>query len=290
MDNVTQTAVNQDTQTGQSDFVDVPNIGDLDSFGNYLDDPMASDDGSALGNPAPSQASDDNVDNWEIRARYFQSERDKALNEINQLRQELEQLKSGLYANPQASNVYAGSEPDVQEPVLEKPVKPEKPANFSEQEAISDPTSESARYLEDLARYQEELAEYIEKKESLREQQELRERQLREQMAAQQQFIAETYREVQAKFGMSPQEALDFIQFANSPESVRLDHLVGYYKYVKSRMGKQGAPPAPQTKQPNTTPPVPGVAGGGQPNAPVGTADSFLNDLQKGGRNLFETY
>lgn len=288
MDNATQTTVGQDTQVGQNDFADVPNIGDLESFGNFLDDPMASGDGSASGNPAPSQASDDNMDNWEVRARYFQSERDKALNQINELRQELEQLK--IQAGTQGPNLNTGAEENPNEPVLEKPAKPQKPANFSEQEAISDPTSESAKYLEELARYQEELAEYIEKKESLREQEELRERQMREQLAAQQQFIASTYREVQAKFGMSPQEALDFIQFANSPESVSLDHLVGYYKYVKNKMGKQGNPPTPQTKQTNTTPPVPGVAGGGQPNAPVGTAESFLNDLQKGSRNLFETY
>lgn len=57
-------------------------------------------------------------------------------------------------------------EPEVNQPVqqqrvpLAPPVKPQRPANYDYAEALSDPTSESARYLAAIERYREEKDAY----------------------------------------------------------------------------------------------------------------------------------
>lgn len=192
-------------------------------------------------NPQPVE------DNWEIRARYYQSEYDKTKAYLP--------LVQYIQENPQVLDVIEkhlgeASKPEPSAPAITMPQKPVRPADFNAGDAYNDITSTSAKYLEELAVYQEKMAEYIDSKEQARlaaiqeaEAQSAAERAQREQ-------IATIKAQVKQKFTASDVEINEFLAEMSKPESISLDNLWALYQYKKGKLQPSAPVTAPKFKQP----------------------------------------
>jgi hypothetical protein len=85
-----------------------------------------------------------NPGNEEVRYQYWQSQADKLRNERDQLQTQFNTLAAQPQVQQQQEEPEAAPEPEFPAP----PEKPQKPYNFSMDEALSDPSSESARFVQ----------------------------------------------------------------------------------------------------------------------------------------------
>lgn len=156
----------------------------------------------------------DNVDAKEddSQFQYWQSQADKTKAEMEALKAQVEVLTSKS-AKPQQ---------ETKEPTLVKPTKPVKPADYDYSEALADPDSSSASYMQAKESYLEEMSDFIMKKDEVRDEQMTKAKE--EQFARQQH--QETLTELQTKYNYTPQQANDFVSQMSSPESLSLDNLV----------------------------------------------------------------
>ena len=156
--------------------------------------------------------------------QYWQSQADKKQAEIDELKGQVSDLIQVVKspASAEANTVGANKET----PSVEKPVKPSKPADFNHSEALADPDSSSAKYLEKQSMYMEEMAEYTT---TLEEQRISSMRQLEAQTKKQAQE-AQLVSDLQRNFGYDQQEADDFLVKMTSPESMSLENLVKLHK------------------------------------------------------------
>ncbi len=174
----------------------------------------------------------DNVDAKEddSQFQYWQSQADKTKAEMEALKAQVEVLTSKS-AKPQQ---------EIKEPTLVKPTKPVKPADYDYSEALADPDSSSASYMQAKESYLEEMSDFIMKKDEVRDEQMTKAKE--EQFARQQH--QETLTELQTKYNYTPQQANDFVSQMSSPESLSLDNLV---KLHQMNMGN-----TPQAEQVST--------------------------------------
>lgn len=174
----------------------------------------------------------DNVDAKEddSQFQYWQSQADKTKAEMEALKAQVEVLTSKS-AKPQQ---------ETKEPTLVKPTKPVKPADYDYSEALADPDSSSASYMQAKESYLEEMSDFIMKKDEVRDEQMTKAKE--EQFARQQH--QETLTELQTKYNYTPQQANDFVSQMSSPESLSLDNLV---KLHQMNMGN-----TPQAEQVST--------------------------------------
>ena len=86
--------------------------------------------------------------------QYWQSQADKRQAEVDMLKSQMADVMSKV-GQPAAAPVVE------KETVLEKPVKPSKPADFDRSEALTDPDSTSAKYLAKQESYLEAMSEYV---------------------------------------------------------------------------------------------------------------------------------
>lgn len=174
----------------------------------------------------------DNVDAKEddSQFQYWQSQADKTKAEMEALKAQVEVLTSKS-AKPQQ---------ETKEPTLVKPTKPVKPADYDYSEALADPDSSSASYMQAKESYLEEMSDFIMKKDEVRDEQMTKAKE--EQFARQQH--QETLTELQTKYNYTPQQANDFVSQMSSPESLSLDNLV---KLHQMNMGN-----TPQAEQIST--------------------------------------
>lgn len=174
----------------------------------------------------------DNVDAKEddSQFQYWQSQADKTKAEMEALKAQVEVLTSKS-AKPQQ---------ETKEPTLVKPTKPVKPGDYDYSEALADPDSSSASYMQAKESYLEEMSDFIMKKDEVRDEQMTKAKE--EQFARQQH--QETLTELQTKYNYTPQQANDFVSQMSSPESLSLDNLV---KLHQMNMGN-----TPQAEQIST--------------------------------------
>lgn len=191
--------------------------------------------------------------NDEKRFEYWQSQAAKKENELEALRAQVQATPE-----PTAPAAQVPAEASQVEEFPAPPVKPGKPVGFSREEAWSDPSSESARYLDEVESWQDTMAEYN----GLKHQYELaimqdkfdsieaekaraaEAQEAQRQQARQAQEIGEY---VTGHHGMSQEEAADFMRTMAQPDSVSMDNLVALY-----RMQKGGVPAEP-VAQPSPT-------------------------------------
>ena len=213
------------------------------------------------------------TNNDETRYQYWQSQADKYKNE-------LEQLKT------KAPEPIAQQPVETQAPVEEFPAAPEKPQRpraFNREEAYSDPSSESARYLDDLESWRDDVSEYnslksqyqtaiVEEKLNKMEQDKVEE--AKRQQAAQQKSAqeAEVKSHVMGHYGMSDGEANDFMSKMSDPNSITIDNLVQLYRMQSGGGTTTAAPAKPsetftQTKNAQQVPSPMGVMPSGQTNS-----------------------
>ena len=241
------------------------------------------------------------IDNDVKRYQYWQSEADKARNENAQLAQRLEALEA------QASQ----SQPDDMEPIEEEltfpdpPAKPGKPAGYSRADALDDPSSESARYLDAVDKWRDDMDEYnrlhqqytqavmVEERQKIQEEQ-------REALRIQAE--RETYsnnmnqmkQHLQNNYQASDDEIAKFVEVMDDPKNITVDNLFQLYRMQNGNVGTQPmTQTAPnesfaQRKRAQSVPTPMGVVPGqssSQPNSNDSLMDSMINDYKK--RNPF---
>jgi len=177
-------------------------------------------------------------ENDERRYQYWQSQADKLKNENEALKQQ--------QIAPQQPQAQVAPQQPKQEEFPPPPSKPAKPAGFSREEAYTDPTSDSAKYLDGIEQWRDNMDEYRDLRtqydnavvqerldaEDERRRQISIQRQQHDSAMAQQR---EAYEHVQGHYGLSPQDAQEFVQTMSKPESLTMDNLVALYRIQKGQ-------------------------------------------------------
>ena len=212
------------------------------------DDPFATDEIIPASPPQEQEqvAQEKPQDNDEKRYQYWQSEADKARNENAQLAQRLQALEQQV--NQPQPTVDDGVEDDRSFPP--PPPKPSKPRNFSRSEALEDPSSESAKYMDDVDEWRDEMDDYNRLQseynlaiveEEKQKMQDERDNIMRQQAEAQQrqQQMADIHTHLKTQYQASDEEIAQFVDIMDKPESVTLDNL---FKLYRLQSGNQTTP------------------------------------------------
>ena len=187
--------------------------------------------------------------NDERRFQYWQSQADIQKNENAALKQQLNTMQQQISSVQQQAQQPPGQENSEEFPP--PPEKPGRPAGFNRAEAMEDPSSPSARYLDEVEAWRDDMTEYgtlkteysnALVKERLDKEQAARVQNIRRAQAQQQanQQIRGIYDTVQQNHGLSAQEAESFIQEMSKPESLSVDNLVELWR-IKNGSGAQVA-------------------------------------------------
>tara|TARA_R110002167_G_scaffold42855_3_gene129847 strand:- start:5705 stop:6646 length:942 start_codon:yes stop_codon:yes gene_type:complete len=211
------------------------------------------------------------ADNQEVRYQYWQSQADKLKNERDNLQQQFNTLATQS-SQPQTN------QQEAQEPEPDFPAPPEKPArpyNFNMDEAMADPQSESAQFVQHEQSWRDEMDEYKNlqfeyqmamMKDERDNLQQDRQNEIQRRNAEQQQTeqINGVRSQVMDKYKVDQNTAEDFIKVMSAPESVSIDNLWKLYasdKGFSSPAPAQMAPSADfqQVKRAQQVPPSMGV-------------------------------
>ena len=240
------------------------------------------DSASAFGTPENNVVQEDNIQtpppmpdakNDPERYQYWQSQASKMENELTQIKTQQQMMQQNMMQQQQQSPVQP--EPEV-EKFPDPPSRPAKPRNFSREEAYSDPSSESARYLDEQDEWRDNIEEYkdlrhqydlavmhdrLEKSETER----VADIKRREAYSHQQQQLAKVDNIVQSKYGLSPQESQTFIQEMSSNDSLTMDNLVQLWRMKQGQGVPQGTPiqnnPSPTFQQTQRAQQIPSPMG-----------------------------
>jgi|TARA_R100001530_G_scaffold20811_3_gene17311 hypothetical protein len=109
--------------------------------------------------PVPIQeepSSPPEMGNDEVRYQYWQSQADKMRNERDQLQQQFNTMATQQAPQQPQQEPEVESEPEFPAP----PEKPQKPYNYSMDEAMSDPSSESAKFVQQEQSWRDDMDEY----------------------------------------------------------------------------------------------------------------------------------
>jgi hypothetical protein len=247
--------------------------------------------------------------NDQVRYQYWQSQAAKLQNQLNEYKG-YQPMVDYLRANPEAvqSLTPGGQLPEEPAPTSQEPeafppppAKPEQPHGFSREEAFSDPSSESARYLNAVDAWRDDMQTYN----SLHSQYEiakvretyetkidgLEKHNLEQQQARDN---AKQMQEIRSHVGQNydlGDRLDDFISTMNDPKSINMDDLVGYYKYKNGMAaGNIPAPQAPirqtqpspafnQTRRAQSVPAPMGVQPASANAAPSSGSSNFMDSL-----------
>ena len=191
------------------------------------------------------------ADNEEVRYQYWQSQADKLKNERDQLQSQFNTL-----ATQQAPQQQQEFEQEVEPEFPAPPEKPARPYNFNMDEAMTDPQSESARFVQQEQSWREENDEYKnlqfeyqmammqDERDKLQQD---RQNDISRRNAEQQQTeqINGVRSQVMDKYKVDQTTAEDFIRVMSAPESVSIDNLWKLYATDKGLSSPQPAQAAP---------------------------------------------
>ncbi len=233
------------------------------------------------------------VDNDVKRYQYWQSEADKARNENAQLAQRLEALEA------QANQ----PQPEEMEPIEEElsfpdpPAKPDKPRNYSRADALEDPDSDSARYLDDVDKWRDDMDEYnrlhqqytqavmVEERQRIQDEQ----REIQRAQAEREEYsnnIAQMRQHLQKNYQASDDEIAKFVQVMDDPKNITVDNLFQLYR-MQNGGQVAGQQPMTQTapnesfeqrKRAQSVPSPMGVVPG-QSSSQQGGSDSVMDSM-----------
>ena len=221
-------------------------------FGSMENTGEAAPQQEQAGTPEETQSQD--AKNDERRYQYWQSQAAKRENELKETQAQLQQMQESVQNTP-ASQQQAETVESFPPP----PEAPKKPARYSREEAWSDPSSESARYLDEKETWDSEISEYNQ----LKHQYELavmqekldnqagylqEQEQQRQNRIEQSRQISQISQHVQGHYGLTPDETSEFIRTMSNPESISMDNLVQLF-----RMNKGGHQPGTQPTGPSET-------------------------------------
>ena len=211
-------------------------------------------------------------DNEEVRYQYWQSEADKAKNENEQLKKTVEILQQTIQKPAESQPEEISSEPEI-EPFRDAPQKPNKPAGFNRAEAIDDPNSVSAQYLDSIDSYRDEMDIYnadkleyesnlinIEREALIEEQK--RQKDAFEAEQRNQEQVSNITQQLRSQYNANDDEVNDFIQKMSDPESLNIENLWRLYQMDKGKVPEQPvAQPSPQFNQVQRAQSVPAPMG-----------------------------
>jgi len=211
-------------------------------------------------------------DNEEVRYQYWQSEADKAKNENEQLKKTVEILQQTIQKPAESQPEEISSEPEI-EPFRDAPQRPNKPAGFNRAEAIDDPNSASAQYLDAMDSYRDEMDIYnadkleyesnlinIEREALIEEQK--RQKDAFEAEQRNQEQVSNISQQLKSQYNANDDEVNDFIQKMSDPESLNIDNLWRLYQMDKGKVPEQPvAQPSPQFNQVQRAQSVPAPMG-----------------------------
>lgn len=170
---------------------------------------------TSMNEPLAVQETPDSTDENANTYQYWQSQADKKSTEVEVLKSQMSELISKV-ASPE-------SQPAKEETVkIEKPVKPNKPANFSHSEALDDPESDSAKYVDSREQYMDGMVDYTSSVETERLQM-MQAQQAEQQKTQRDQTVIS---DLQRDYNYTPKQANDFMTKMTSPDSLSLDNLV----------------------------------------------------------------
>lgn len=170
---------------------------------------------TSINEPLAVQETPDSTDANANTYQYWQSQADKKSTEVEILKSQMSELISKV-ASPE-------SQPAKEETVkIEKPVKPKKPANFSHSEALDDPESDSAKYVDFREQYMDDMVDYTSSVETERLQM-MQAQQAEQQKTQRDQAVIS---DLQRDYNYTPKQANDFMAKMTSPDSLSLDNLV----------------------------------------------------------------
>lgn len=224
------------------------------------------------------------------RYQYWQSRATKLENQMDEFRTQQQEMMM-KQNQPQAQ-----PEPEP-EKFPDAPTRPDKPRHFSREEAYTDPSSESARYLDDIDGWRDSMDEYN----SLKHQYDLavvqekldneakyrtQAEEAKKAQAAQVQQVGEITKHVTQQYGMDQNEAQEFITQMSTPESLTMDNLVQLWRFQKGQGAQTNAPvPAQpsqtfqQTQRAQQVPSPMGVLPGSSQAAQSSTEDQIMDKM-----------
>lgn len=189
------------------------------------------------------------VNNDEVRYQYFQSLADKTRAENEALKLKMAELEGRLAT---VNQPVQQQQPEVQEesfPDFTIP-EPQSPMNFNWQEAYTDPNSDSARYLIEKQRYDNQLANYtklasqyaIAKAQEAEKNAYQKMNEYQAQMAQrmeQEQKLNQVQSELQYKYGLTRDQANDFITKMSDNNIFNLENMVKFYQTISQPQQQQ---------------------------------------------------
>lgn len=170
--------------------------------------------------------------------QYWQSQADKRAAEVDMLKSQMAEVMTKVSQPAEAA-------PVEKETVLEKPVKPSKPADFDRSEALTDPDSASARYLAKQESYLESMSEYVASSNERVMQTMTQQQQQQEAVARDQKVL----RDLQSNYNYTPEQANDFVAQMSSPDSLSLDNLVQLHQLKMNSGSQQVTQITPEAQQ-----------------------------------------
>lgn len=170
--------------------------------------------------------------------QYWQSQADKRAAEVDMLKSQMAEVMTKVSQPAEAA-------PVEKETVLEKPVKPSKPADFDRSEALTDPDSASARYLAKQESYLESMSEYVASSNERVMQTMTQQQQQQEAIARDQKVL----RDLQSNYNYTPEQANDFVAQMSSPDSLSLDNLVQLHQLKMNSGSQQVTQITPEAQQ-----------------------------------------
>ena len=219
--------------------------------------------------PVQEQAQEYNAKNDEKRFEYWQSQASKTQNDMASIQKQNQELQAQM-------NAMQAMQQPAAEPVEEFPAPPErptKPRGFNREEAHGDPSSESARYLDDYDEWRDNITEYnslkqeyttaqMQERLDAQEQQRQDEIQRQQAYAQQQQQMQGVSTHLQGHYGFNDGDAQEFIQQMSDPNSLSLDNLVQLYRLQKGQgQPDQNTGPSPEFQQTQRAQQIPSPMG-----------------------------
>ena len=218
-------------------------------------------------------------------------------NERDQLQQQFNQLATQQTPAQQESEPVAEPEPEFPDP----PEKPQRPYNFNMDEALSDPSSESAKFVQEENAWRDQMDEYknLQFEYQMAMMQDEREKlqterqqdiQRREAEQTQVREMESVKSHVMSQYKVDSQVAEDFVRVMSDPSSINLDNLWRLYASDKGYSSPQQPANTPsgdfqQVKRAQQVPPSMGVmpsqSGQNEDSIEDKIIDSMISDYNK---------
>mgnify|MGYP003676594051 CR=1 FL=1 len=248
----------------------------------------------------------DQIDNEQVRYNYWQSQADKSSNELSETKAKNDELQQQLISALQTNQgqPVAQEETESAEPAFPPPPeKPVKPREFSRENAFQDPTSESARYMDNVDDWRDNMDDYnrlyveyqsavvqAEREDMQKaDKDKLQERKRNEDVKRQ---IGEVGDYLSQKHQVTSEQVNDFVSKMSDPNNLTIDNLWRLYQLeygqsgtpnaVNQAPGRPQGGPSPEFQQAKRAQSVPnpmGVMPSSNEATNQSSADSIMDDM-----------